>query len=127
MTRLFARLLAPTLAAAVLFVPAVAQAKPAAPKATAPKVGTTVSTMPALTWNTAKGAAQYEVQIAQRFGLQPGARRRDDAEPALRQRQDAAQRRLLLARALGRRGQRLVEVVGRAQVHEEVERAWRRC
>ena len=71
MNRLFARLLAPTLAAAVLLVPAVAQAKPAAPKATAPKVGTTVPNMPALTWNTAKGAAQYEVQIASDSGFNP--------------------------------------------------------
>ena len=71
MNRLLARLLAPTLAAAVLFVPAVAQAKPAAPKATAPKVGTTVQNMPALTWNAAKGAAQYEVQIASDSGFNP--------------------------------------------------------
>ena len=49
MNRLLARLLAPTLAAAVLFVPAVAQAKPAAPKATAPKVGTTVQNIPSMT------------------------------------------------------------------------------
>ena len=71
MNRLLARLLAPTLAAAVLFVPAVAQAKPAAPKATAPKVGTTVQNMPAMTWNAAKGAVQYEVQIASDSGFNP--------------------------------------------------------
>jgi len=71
MNRLSARLLAPTLAAAVLLAPAVAQAKPAAPKATAPKVGTTVQNMPALTWNAAKGAAQYEVQIASDSGFNP--------------------------------------------------------
>ena len=41
------------------------------PKATAPKVGTTVPNMPALTWNAAKGAAQYEVQIASDSGFNP--------------------------------------------------------
>lgn len=71
MIRLFARLLAPVLAAAVLFVPAVAQAKPATPKATAPKAGTTVSTMPVLTWNVAKRAVSYEVQIASDAGFNP--------------------------------------------------------
>ncbi|MDX6562676.1 MAG: hypothetical protein QOD65_2490, partial [Gaiellales bacterium] len=71
MTRLFARLLAPTLAAAILFAPAVAQAKPAAPKATAPKANTTVSTMPVLTWNPAKRAVSYEVQIASDAGFNP--------------------------------------------------------
>jgi hypothetical protein len=71
MNRLFARLLAPTLAAALLFVPAVAQAKPATPKATAPKLNTTVSTMPALTWKAARGAASYEVQIAGDSGFNP--------------------------------------------------------
>ena len=71
MNRLFARLLAPTLAAAVLFAPAVAQAKPAAPKATAPKGGTTVSTMPSLTWNPARGATSYEVQIGSDAGFNP--------------------------------------------------------
>src|SRR4051794_17677200 len=71
MNRLFARLLAPTLAAAVLLAPAVAQAKPAAPKATAPKAGTTVSTMPILTWKPAKGAISYEVQIASTAGFNP--------------------------------------------------------
>src|SRR3954449_164786 len=71
MNRLFARLLAPTLAAAVLLAPAVAQAKPAAPKATAPKAGSTVSTMPTLTWNAAKNAMSYEVQIGSTAGFNP--------------------------------------------------------
>jgi hypothetical protein len=72
MTRLLARLAALTLAAGLIaVVPTVAQAKPAAPKATAPKLGVTVSTMPALTWNKAKGALQYEVQIASDAGFNP--------------------------------------------------------
>ena len=71
MNRLFARLLAPTLAAAVLFAPAAAQAKSVAPKATAPKTGATVSTMPILTWNRAKGAVSYEVQIGSDGGFNP--------------------------------------------------------
>ncbi|HMG98176.1 MAG TPA: hypothetical protein VK546_04585, partial [Gaiellales bacterium] len=71
MNRLFARLLAPTLAAAVLFAPAAAQAKSVAPKATAPKSGATVSTMPILTWNRAKGAVSYEVQIGSDGGFNP--------------------------------------------------------
>ena len=58
----------------------------------------------------------------ERLWLQPGARRRDDAEPALRQQQDAAQRRVLLACPLDRQGHERFEVVGRAQVHQEVER-----
>ena len=71
MTRLSARLLALTLAAGLLLVPAVAQAKPATPKATAPAVNATVSTMPSLTWNKAKGATSYEVQIASDSGFNP--------------------------------------------------------
>jgi hypothetical protein len=71
MTRLFARLLAPTLAAAMLLVPAVAAAKPATPKITAPKAGTTVSSLPTLTWNPVKNAASYEVQIASDAGFNP--------------------------------------------------------
>ena len=121
MTRLFARLLAPTLAAAMLLVPAVAAAKPATPKITAPKVGTTVPSMPTLTWNPVKNAASYEVQIASDAGFNPALVDVTTLEPALPQQQDAVQRRLLLARARDRRGQRLVQVVGRAQVHEEVE------
>ena len=122
MNRLFARLLAPTLAAAVLFVPAVAQAKPAAPKATAPKVGTTVQNMPALTWNAAKGAVQYEVQIASDSGFNPALV--DVTTQNLR----FVNAKMLPNGAYfwrvrsHRRGQRLVEVVRRAQVHEEVER-----
>ncbi|HEY3614131.1 MAG TPA: Ig-like domain-containing protein [Gaiellales bacterium] len=71
MTRLLARLVALTLAAGLLVAPTIAQAKPAAPKATAPKVGTTVSTMPALTWNKANGAVSYQVQIATTAGFNP--------------------------------------------------------
>src|SRR4051812_49877426 len=71
MNRLSARLLALTLAACILLVPAAAQAKPAAPKATAPKLNTTVSNMPALTWNKAKGATAYELQIASDAGFNP--------------------------------------------------------
>jgi hypothetical protein len=72
MTRLFARLLALTLTAGLLLVPAVvAQAKPLAPKVTAPKANATVSTMPALTWNKAKGASSYELQISSDAGFNP--------------------------------------------------------
>ncbi len=70
MTRLSARLLALTLAAGLL-VPSVAQAKPFAPKATAPALNATVSNMPALTWNKAKGASSYEVQISSDSGFNP--------------------------------------------------------
>ncbi len=122
MTRLFARLLALDARGRILLVPAVAQAKPAAPKATAPKVGTTVQNMPATDLERGQGRRAVRGADRERFGLQPGARGRHDAEPALRQRQDAAERRVLLARALHRCGQRVVEVVWRAQVHEEVER-----
>jgi hypothetical protein len=66
-----ARLLAPMFAAALLLAPAVAQAKPAMPKLTAPKVNTTVAAMPILTWNKAKGAASYELQIASDSGFNP--------------------------------------------------------
>ena len=71
MTRLSARLLALTLATGLLLVPAVAHAKPLAPKVTAPKLNATVSTMPALTWNKAKGASSYEVQISSDSGFNP--------------------------------------------------------
>ena len=71
MTRLSARLLALTLAAGLLLVPSVAQAKPFAPKATAPALNATVSNMPALTWNKAKGASSYEVQISSDSGFNP--------------------------------------------------------
>src|SRR4051794_14479948 len=71
MTRLLARLVALTLATGLLVAPAIGQAKPSAPKATAPKVGTTVSTMPALTWNKANGAVSYQVQIATTAGFNP--------------------------------------------------------
>src|SRR5215213_3203684 len=71
MTRLIARLLALTLATGLLLAPAVADAKPFAPKVTAPKLNATVSTMPALTWNKAKGASSYEVQLATDSGFNP--------------------------------------------------------
>ena len=71
MTRLLTRLLALTLTAGIVLVPSVAQAKPTAPKITAPKVNATVSTMPALTWNKAKGATSYEIQIASDSGFNP--------------------------------------------------------
>ena len=122
MTRLSARLLALTLAAGLLLVPSVAQAKPSAPKATAPALNATVSTMPALTWNKAKGASSYEVQIASDSGFNPALVNVTTAEPPLHQQQDAGERRVLLARALAGCGRRVVEVVERAQVHEEVER-----
>ncbi len=72
MTRLLARLVALTLAAGLIaVVPTVAQAKPAAPKATAPKIGATTSTMPTLTWNKGKGAVSTQVQIATDAGFNP--------------------------------------------------------
>jgi hypothetical protein len=71
MTRLSARLLAMTIAAGLLLMPAAAQAKPATPKAIAPAVNVTVSTMPSLTWNKAKAAQSYEVQISSDAGFNP--------------------------------------------------------
>jgi len=71
MTRLFTRLLALTLAAGLLVAPSIAQAKPATPKATGPKAGVTVSTMPTLTWNKANGALSTQIQIATDAGFNP--------------------------------------------------------
>ena len=122
MTRLSARLLALTLAAGILLVPSLAQAKPTAPKITAPKVNATVSTMPALTWNKAKGATSYELQISSDSGFNPAVVTATTGNLRFVQHEDAAERRLLLARALPGRGERVLEVVEGAQVHEEVER-----
>lgn len=71
MTRHLPRLLAPLLAAAFLFLPAVAEAKPVVPKVTAPKTGVTVSSMPVLSWNNAKGATSYQLQISSDSGFNP--------------------------------------------------------
>ena len=67
--------------------------------------------MPALTWNKAKGATSYEVQISSDSGFNPALVTVTTAEPPLRQQQDAAERRVLLARALAGRQERVVEVV----------------
>ena len=78
--------------------------------------------MPALTWNPAKGAASYEVQIASDAGFNPALV--DVTTQNLRY----INSKMLPNGAYfwrvraDRRGQRVVQVVGRAQVHEEVER-----
>ncbi len=78
--------------------------------------------MPALTWNKAKGAVPYEVQIASDSGFNPALV--DVTTQNLR----FVNAKMLPNGAYfwrvrsHRRGRRVVEVVGRAQVHEEVER-----
>ena len=71
MTRLSARLLALTLATGLLLRPPSPRPSPWRPRSRRPKLNATVSTMPALTWNKAKGASSYEVQIASDSGFNP--------------------------------------------------------